>query len=97
MKMAYGIMHFFPGGTKEQYEASIAAVHPSRKALPKGQIFHAAGPSSDGWTIVAVHDSKESWERFRDEILMPQMKKGIKGGFTAPPQETAFDVHNLQK
>jgi hypothetical protein len=27
--MAYGIVHHFPGGTKEQYEASIAAVHPS--------------------------------------------------------------------
>jgi hypothetical protein len=40
--MAYAIMHFFPGGTKEQYEASIAAVHPSRSTLPKGQIFHAA-------------------------------------------------------
>jgi len=46
---------------------------------------------------VAVHDSKESWERFRDDILMPQLKKGIKGGLTAPPQETAFEVHNLQK
>jgi hypothetical protein len=95
--MAYGIMHFFPGGTKEQYEASIAAVHPSKKTLPKGQIFHVAGPSAGGWTIVAIHDSQESWEHFRDEILMPQMKKGINGGFAAPPQETAFGVHNLQK
>ncbi len=94
--MAYAIVHYFPSGTKEQYEASIAAVHPSRKSLPKGQIFHAAGPSSGGWTIVAVHDSKESWERFRDGILMPRMQKGIKGGFTTPPQETSFDVHNLQ-
>jgi len=25
------------------------------------------------------------------------MGKGIKGGFTSPPQETAFDVHNLQR
>ena len=94
--MAYAIMHHFPGGTKEQYEASIAAVHPSRKSLPKGQIFHAAGPSAGGWTIVVVHDSKESWERFRDGILMPRMQKGIKGGFTTPPQETSFDVHNMQ-
>lgn len=94
--MAYGIMHYFPGGTKEQYEASIAAVHPSRKSLPKGQIFHVAGPSAEGWTIVAVHDSKQSWEQFRDDILMPLMQKGIKGGFSTPPQETAFDVHNLQ-
>ena len=95
--MAYGIMHFFPGGTKEQYEASIAAVHPSRTTLPQGQILHVAGPSAGGWTIVAVHDFKESWEQFRNEILMPQMKKGITGGFTGTPQETAFEVHSLQK
>ncbi len=95
--MAYGIVHHFPGGTKEQYEASIAAVHPARDVLPKGQTFHAAGPSSGGWTIVAIHDSKESWERFRDEILRPAMDKGIKDGFTSPPQETGFDVHNLLK
>ena len=42
-KMAYGIVHFFPGGTKEQYEASIAAVHPRRRRpagrpdLPRGR------------------------------------------------------------
>ncbi|MBV9518948.1 MAG: hypothetical protein JO068_12575 [Hyphomicrobiales bacterium] len=95
--MSYCIVHHFPGGTKDQYEASIAAVHPARDALPKGQIFHAAGPSAEGWTIIALHDSKESWERFRDGTLFPTMSKGIKGGFTSPPQETAFEVHNLQK
>ena len=95
--MAYAIVHHFPGGTKEQYEASIAAVHPSRESLPKGQIFHAAGPSEGGWTVVAVHDSKESWERFRDDILMPRLQQGVQGGFATPPQETAFDVHNLQQ
>lgn len=94
--MSYAVVHYFPGGTKEQYEASITAVHPSRKSLPKGQIFHAAGPSAGGWTIVVVHDSKESWERFHDGILMPRMQQGIEGGFTTPPQETSFDVHNLQ-
>jgi hypothetical protein len=89
--------YFFPSGTKEQYEASIAAVHPSRSTLPKGQIFHAAGPTTGGWQIVAIHDSKESWERFRDSTLLPQMQKGIPGGFTGPPQENGFEVHNLQK
>jgi hypothetical protein len=93
--MAYGIIHFFPGGTKEQYEASVAAVHPATDTLPKGQIFHAAGPSAGGWTIVAVHDSKVSWETFRDTILMPKFAQGIKGGFPTPPQETAFDAYNL--
>lgn len=95
-KTAYAIVHHFHGGTKAQYEASIAAVHPSRNSLPKGQIFHAAGPSAGGWTIVAVHESKASWERFRDGILMPRFQQGIKGGFKKVPQETAIAVHHLQ-
>jgi hypothetical protein len=93
--MAYGIVHHFPGGTKENYEASIAAVHPSDGSLPEGQVFHAAGPSAGGWTIVAVHESKESWERFRDGILMPRMQQGIEGGFPAPAEEIAIDVYKL--
>jgi hypothetical protein len=93
--MAYGIVHHFPGGTKEQYEASLAAVHPGAGRLPDGQIFHAAGPSGDGWTIIAVHDSKESWERFRDGILMPRMQQGIEGGFSAPPEETTIDLYTV--
>ena len=94
--MTYCVVHQFSGGTKEQYEASIAAVHPSDGSLPEGQVFHAAGPTADGCTVVAVHDSQESWERFRDEILMPRLSEGIDGGFTAPPQETTFSVHNQQ-
>lgn len=92
---AFGVIHFFPGGTKEQYEASIAAVHPSADVLPDGQLFHAAGPSEGGWTIMAVHDSKESWESFRDGILMPRMQAGIAGGFTSPPTETAIDLDTV--
>jgi hypothetical protein len=94
--MPYGVVHHFPGGTKENYEASIGAVHPSDGSLPAGQLFHAAGPSEGGWTIMAVHESQESWERFRDQILMPRMQAGIEGGFPTPPDETAFDVYNLQ-
>ncbi len=92
--MAYGVVHQFAGGTREQYEASVAAVHPSDGSLPAGQLHHLAGASADGWTIVAVHDSKESWERFRDDELMPKMRAGIDGGFTAPPQETTFEVYS---
>ena len=88
-------MHRFPGGTKEQYEASIAAVHPNDGSLPEGQIFHAAGPSADGWTIVAIHESQESWERFRDEKLTPGLSE-VEGGFPTPPEETTFPVHNQQ-
>jgi hypothetical protein len=90
--MAFAVVHRFAGGTKEQYEASVAAVHPSGGGLPDGQIAHIAGPSADGWVIVATHESKASWEAFRDGTLMPRMAAGIEGGFTAPPEETAFEV-----
>jgi hypothetical protein len=93
-EMAYGIVHQFAGGTKEQYEASLVAVHPSDGGLSEGQVFHAAGPSADAWTVVAIHDSQESWERFRDGILTPRLYEGIDGVFAAPPQETAFEVYN---
>jgi hypothetical protein len=92
--MAFGIIHFFPGGTKDQYEKSVAAVHPAT-GLPEGQIFHAAGASEGGWTIMAVHESKASWENFRDNTLMPTMQAGIEGGFAAPPQETEVDVSTV--
>jgi predicted dienelactone hydrolase len=93
--MAYGVVHFFPGGTKDQYEASIAAVHPSDGSLPDGQIFHAAGESPGGWTIMAIHGSQESWEKFRDETLVPRMQAGIDGGFQAPPEETTVEVYKI--
>ena len=92
--MTFGVIHHFPGGTQENYEASIAAVHPAN-GLPDGQVFHAAGPSADGWTIVAMHESQQSWEAFRDGILMPRMQAGIDGGFPTPPDETVFDVSTL--
>ena len=95
--MPYAIVHHFPGGTKDQYEKTLAAVHPSGSGLPAGQIYHAAGPSTGGWTIIAVHESRQSWERFRDEILMPRLQNGVSGGFAGPPQETAFETQNLQK
>ena len=91
----FGVVHFFPGGTKDQYEASIAAVHPGDGRLPDGQIFHVGGPSAGGWTIMAVHDTKESWELFRDTTLLPRMQRGIEGGFATPPEETAIDVYKL--
>ncbi len=44
---------------------------------------------------MAVHDSLESWEQFRDTTLLPRMQQGIDGGFTSPPQETTIDVYKV--
>ena len=95
--MPYAIAYDFAGGTQEQYEKTVEAVHggPGIAHLPDGQIFHAAGPIEGGWRIFAVHDTKESWERFRDDILMPTVQAGIEGALEGPPEETVYDLHTF--
>ncbi len=93
--MAYGVVHFFPGGTQEQYDAVVSVVHPSGKPRPAGETLHAAGASEGGWTVMAVYDSKADWESFRDGTLLPAMQKVIESGFAAPPQENGFETHVL--
>lgn len=91
--MAYLMSHFWPGGTEEQYRATLAAVHPA-DGLPAGQLYHAAGPTEGGVLIAAVWDSKESADRFVREVLMPNMP--VDGGFTGRPEERVAEVTNLQ-
>ena len=69
----------------------MAVVHPP-DGLPAGQIHHYAGETPDGWKIVAIHDSKESWERFRDGTLMPGLQEVGEKGLPGPPEETTFEV-----
>ena len=90
--MTYLLTHLWPGGTEEQYRASIAAVHPP-DGLPDGQIHHAAGPTEDGFLISVVWDSKESCDRFVNDTLMPSMP--VEGGFEGQPQEHGAEISNL--
>ena len=94
--MAYVISHFYEGGTEAQYQAVIDAVHPST-GLPAGQLHHLAGPAEDGWLIVAIWDSKSSFDAFVQDTLMPALQKGVDGGFAGPPQERAAEVANEVK
>jgi len=90
---SFGIVHRFPGGTKDQYEAGIARVHPPDGSLPVGQAYHAAGATDDGWIVIALWDSRESYERFRDETLMPGLQALGDAGLPLSPQETTFEIH----
>jgi hypothetical protein len=90
----FGIVHRFPGGTKDQYEAGIGRVHPADGSLPQGQTYHAAGATDDGWIVVALWDSRDNYVRFRDETLMPGLQELGDAAFPTPPQSTEFAIHN---
>ena len=85
----------FPAERRASTTTPSARFIPAGGGLPEGQLFHAAGASEGGWTIVAVHDSEDGWAKFRDGTLIPRMQKGIEGGFETPPEETGFEIHNL--
>ena len=94
--MAFGITNHFKGGKKEHYDAAIEVVHPP-DGLPEGQTNHFAGETDDGFIVVAIWDSEESWNRFRDETLMPGLQGLGEDGFPGPPEVTTFEVHNAKQ
>jgi hypothetical protein len=91
--MAFLITHFYEGGTADQYEAVVAAVHPAG-GLPAGQTYHAAGPTDGGWLIAAVWNSEASFDAFVQDTLMPALQS-VQGGFAGPPQQRACEIANL--
>ncbi|MBK8294067.1 MAG: hypothetical protein IPK93_04540 [Solirubrobacterales bacterium] len=93
--MSYLLVHFWPGGTEEQYRISSAVVHPDGgTGLPEGQIHHFAGPTDGGFLVAALWDSKESSDRFVEETLLPAMP--LEGGFEGQPEERSAEVSNQQ-
>jgi len=90
----FGIVHRFPGGTKDQYDAGLARVHPPDGSLPEGQTYHAAGATDDGWIVVACQTESSMRERFRDETLMPGLQALGDAALPTPPQSTEFEIHN---
>ena len=92
--MAFLITHFYEGGTADQYKAVLTAAHPGGK-LPPGQTYHAAGPTDGGWLIVAVWDSRDAFESFLNDTLLPDLQTTV-GGFHGPPQQRTAEVANLQ-
>jgi hypothetical protein len=91
--MTYLLTHFWPGGTEEQYRATLAAVTESAGGR-RPELLHAAGPTDGGFLVAGVYDSKETADNFvRDSIasIMP-----IEGGLVGPPQERSAEIVNSE-
>ncbi len=87
--MSYLQVHFWPGGTEEQYRTMIKVVHPD-KGLPEGQLSHTSGPTEGGYLISVIWDSKEHSEAFMQNTLLPALP--VDGGFAGVPEERAAQV-----
>src|SRR5919198_2507481 len=60
---------------------------------PEGLILHSAGQGDRGWYVYDIWESREAFDKFSDEKLMPAVTEGL--GHAQPPPGAApqfFDV-----
>ena len=72
--------------TWEQYEHFAAALG---EGVPAGLILHVAGPTDEGFRIIAIWESEQAWTDFQAERLAPAI--AAVGG-PARPEPTFRDL-----
>ena len=90
--MAIALLIEIPGGTQEQYDATLCELG-LPGPLPEGQLYHLAGSMEGGWRIVDVWESQEAFDRFYQTRLRQALQKGGMRAF----QPKMFPVHNIMK
>jgi hypothetical protein len=62
---------------------------------PEGLLFHWSGDVDGKWTITDVWESRDAYDRFRDERLFPAIQKvsGMDPAGGPQPTVTEFEVH----
>ncbi len=81
---------------REQYDQFEEALG-VRGNPPQGLIVHTACETASGMRIVDVWESREAWQRFRDETLGPTVQRVAEqsGQQPLPPVFEELDVYDL--
>ena len=59
---------------------------------PEGLLVHAAGPTEEGFRMIGLWNSRETWDRFRDEHVGP-IFDGLAG--SSPTRSTYRELNVL--
>jgi hypothetical protein len=82
-----------PDINPEIYEAITSKVMPADE-LPDECIVHIAGPVEQGWRVITVWESREAFDRFREEKLLPAIRE-LAGD--QPPPSVEPEVNEVHK
>jgi hypothetical protein len=92
--MAIIVSAIAPGLTSDMYEA-VSSRAMSGDQLPAGCQLHIAGPVEQGWRVITVWESREVFDRFREEKLLPAIRE-VAGDDGPPDVEPEVNsVHKL--
>jgi hypothetical protein len=94
--MAVGLWIMFNGGTQEQYDAVDSHVEVDANP-PDGLIFHSAGPTEGGWSIIDFWESRDHFDRFFEGRIGPAIAELGDRAPQSEPSIKEFPVTNIIK
>ena len=82
----------FKGMTLDQYDQAIemTGFKPGGPHAP-GCLFHWTAETADGFRVVDVWETREQFDRFKEEQILPWAQQV---GMTQEPAETYTEIHN---
>jgi hypothetical protein len=85
----------FPEGVGTAMYDGVQAEMDLENNPPEGLLFHWAGDVDGKWTITDVWETRDAYERFRDERLLPAVQKvsGMDPATSPQPTIAEFAVH----
>ena len=91
--MAVVIVNEIEGGGQDLYDRASPKLFDGGN-LPDGCQVHIAGPYKNGWRVISVWDSEETFQQFREEKLIPTLQEA--GGEDRVASNISTDpVHKL--
>jgi hypothetical protein len=89
----------FPEGFGTNMYDGVRAEMGIENDPPPGLIFHWAGDVDGKWTVTNLWESRDAYDRFREERLFPAIRKVSGMDPAAGPQPTIseFTVHDYVK
>ena len=95
--MAYGLTLAFDNVTEDQYWAvneKLGIGRDGKGDYPPGLVTHLGGPTTNGWVVMEVWESKGAQEAFMGSRLGAALEAA---GVPAPSQVIDTDPVNLQQ
>jgi quinol monooxygenase YgiN len=92
--MAIGVLFDMPGVTRAQYEElneqMFGTTQPDEP--PEGLIIHTAGAIPGGWRVFDAWESRDAFDRFIQEQVMPAAE-----ALGMPPmgEPQVYELHNM--
>ena len=90
--MAWGFISELPV-SRDEYDRIDAEIGDD----PEGLILHTASEKNGKMRIIDVWESKDAYERFESDVLMPAMSRlGGEPPAGGPPPREEYEIHNMR-